>query len=51
MENNLLSLIIFAPLVGAAINWFAGRRVRDERFIGLVAGWTWLGMLRPGRLW
>ncbi|PYS68473.1 MAG: hypothetical protein DMF69_20105 [Acidobacteria bacterium] len=37
MENNLLSLIIFAPLAGAAINWFIGRRVRDERFIGLVA--------------
>jgi len=37
MENNLLSLIIFAPLAGAAINWFIGRRVRDERFIGIVA--------------
>jgi NADH-quinone oxidoreductase subunit L len=37
MENNLLSLIIFGPLVGAAINWFLGRRVRDERFIGVVA--------------
>src|SRR5256714_12503953 len=37
MENNLLSLIIFAPLAGAAINWFGGRRVRDERFIGAVA--------------
>jgi NADH-quinone oxidoreductase subunit L len=37
MENNLLSLIIFAPLAGAAINWFVGRRLRDERFIGLVA--------------
>jgi len=37
MENNLLSIIIFAPLAGAAINWFLGRRVRDERFIGIVA--------------
>ena len=37
METNILSLIIFAPLVGAAINWFIGRRVRDERFIGAVA--------------
>ncbi len=37
MESNLLSLIIFAPLAGAAINWFIGRRVRDERFIGLIA--------------
>src|SRR5215211_3761059 len=37
MENNLISLIIFGPLAGAAINWFVGRRVRDERFIGIVA--------------
>src|SRR5262249_29919622 len=37
VEHNLLSLIIFAPLAGAAINWFVGRRVRNERFIGLVA--------------
>src|SRR6476620_598020 len=37
MENNLLSLIIFAPLAGAAINWFLGRRLRNEKFIGVVA--------------
>ncbi len=37
MNNHLLSLIIFAPLAGAVINWFAGRRLRNERFIGLVA--------------
>ena len=37
MDNNLLSLIIFAPLAGAAINWFLGRRVRNEKFIGFVA--------------
>ncbi len=37
METNLLSLIIFAPLAGAVVNWFVGRRVRDERFIGIVA--------------
>jgi NADH-quinone oxidoreductase subunit L len=37
MENNLLSLIIFAPLAGAAINWFVGRRERNERFVGMVA--------------
>src|SRR3954468_15299915 len=36
-ENNYLSLIIFAPLVGAAINWLIGRRVRNEAFIGIVA--------------
>lgn len=37
MENNLLSLIIFAPLAGAAINWFVGRRLRNEKFIGAIA--------------
>ena len=37
MNNNLLSLIIFAPLAGAAINWFIGRRVRNEKLIGIVA--------------
>ncbi|MEK6279622.1 MAG: NADH-quinone oxidoreductase subunit L [Acidobacteriota bacterium] len=36
-ENNLLSLIIFAPLLGAAINWFLGRRLRNEKFIGFIA--------------
>jgi NADH-quinone oxidoreductase subunit L len=36
-ENNLLSLIIFAPLAGAAINWFVGRRLRNEKLIGLIA--------------
>src|SRR5437667_9531669 len=37
MQSSLLSLIIFAPLLGAAINWFLGGRVRNERFIGIVA--------------
>jgi NADH-quinone oxidoreductase subunit L len=37
MENNLLSLIIFAPLAGAAINWFVGRRLRNEKIIGFIA--------------
>src|SRR5499427_4870800 len=36
-STHLLSLIIFAPLAGAAINWLVGRRVRNERFIGIVA--------------
>src|SRR2546428_5612599 len=36
-QSNLLSLIIFAPLAGAVINWFAGRRLRSERFIGIIA--------------
>ncbi len=37
MEDNLLSLIIFAPLAGAAVNWFVGRRLRNEKFIGFIA--------------
>src|SRR6266699_1259543 len=37
MNSNLLSVIIFAPLAGAVINWLVGRRLRNERFIGLVA--------------
>ena len=37
LQTKLLSLIIFAPLAGALINWLVGRRVRNERFIGIVA--------------
>jgi NADH-quinone oxidoreductase subunit L len=37
VENSLLSLIIFAPLAGAAINWLVGRRLRNEKLIGLIA--------------
>src|SRR5688500_9782554 len=37
MENNLLSLIIFAPLVGAVSNWFLGRRLRNEKVIAGIA--------------
>ncbi len=33
----MLRYIIFAPLAGAAINWFLGRRLRSEALIGLVA--------------
>ena len=33
----MLRYIIFAPLAGALINWFAGRRLRSEAFIGMVA--------------
>ncbi len=36
-ENNLLSLIIFAPLTGAVINWLIGGRLKNEAFSGLVA--------------
>ena len=37
MSSHLLSLIIFAPLAGAVINWLVGRRLRNERLIGMVA--------------
>ncbi|HEX8143253.1 MAG TPA: NADH-quinone oxidoreductase subunit L [Pyrinomonadaceae bacterium] len=33
----MLRYIIFAPLLGAVVNWFIGRRLRSEAFIGLVA--------------
>src|SRR4051812_20027264 len=36
-ENNLLSLIIFAPLAGAVINWLIGGRLKNELFSGVVA--------------
>ncbi|MFN0140889.1 MAG: NADH-quinone oxidoreductase subunit L [Pyrinomonadaceae bacterium] len=36
-ENNLLSLIIFAPLAGAVINWLIGGRLKNELFSGLIA--------------
>ncbi|NNF00058.1 MAG: NADH-quinone oxidoreductase subunit L [Pyrinomonadaceae bacterium] len=36
-ENNLLSLIIFAPLIGAVINWLFGKRANSETFSGVVA--------------
>ncbi|MCB1024690.1 MAG: NADH-quinone oxidoreductase subunit L, partial [Acidobacteria bacterium] len=37
IENNLLSLIIFAPLAGAIINWLIGGRLKNETFSGIVA--------------
>ncbi len=36
-ENNLLSLIIFAPLLGAVINWLVGGKLKNEMFSGIVA--------------
>lgn len=36
-ENNLLSVIIFAPLLGAVINWLIGGKLRNELFSGVVA--------------
>src|SRR5688572_26241681 len=37
VENNVLSLIIFAPLAGALINWLIGGRLRNETFSSAVA--------------
>jgi NADH-quinone oxidoreductase subunit L len=37
MTNHLLSVVVFAPLVGAIICWLAGRRLRNEALIGAVA--------------
>ena len=37
VENNLLSIIIFAPLLGAVINWLVGGRLKNELFSGVVA--------------
>ena len=36
-ENNFISLIIFAPLLGAVINWLIGGRLKNELFSGVVA--------------
>ena len=35
--NHWLSVIVFAPLVGAAICWLVGRRIRNEAFIAAIA--------------
>ncbi|MEQ1761851.1 MAG: NADH-quinone oxidoreductase subunit L [Pyrinomonadaceae bacterium] len=37
IENNLLSIIIFAPLLGAVINWLVGGRLKNELFSSVVA--------------
>src|SRR5262245_18445099 len=36
-DTSLLRVIIVAPLIGAAINWLVGRRLRNEKFIGAIA--------------
>jgi NADH-quinone oxidoreductase subunit L len=38
VEHNLLSLIIFAPLAGAAINWLIGKRLKDKPYYELATG-------------
>ena len=37
IENNLLSIVIFAPLFGAVINWLIGGRLKNETFSGVIA--------------
>ncbi|MDT7808248.1 MAG: NADH-quinone oxidoreductase subunit [Acidobacteriota bacterium] len=37
MTNHLLSVVVFAPLVGAVVCWLVGRKVRSETLIGAVA--------------
>src|SRR5437764_10799847 len=37
MTNHLLSVVVFAPLAGALVCWLVGRRVRSEKFVGIVA--------------
>jgi NADH-quinone oxidoreductase subunit L len=37
VENKFLSLIIFAPLLGAILNWLIGRKLKSELFSGVVA--------------
>jgi NADH-quinone oxidoreductase subunit L len=37
IENNYLSLIIFAPLAGAVVNWLLGKRANSELLSGAVA--------------
>jgi NADH-quinone oxidoreductase subunit L len=37
MTNQLLSVVVFAPLVGAVVCWLVGRKVRSETLIGAVA--------------
>src|SRR6476660_3807133 len=37
VENNLLSIIIFAPLAGAIINWLIGGKLKSGLFSGVVA--------------
>src|SRR5438093_7026405 len=37
-ENNLLSLIIFAPLAGAVINWLVGGYLKDKPYSEMISG-------------
>jgi NADH-quinone oxidoreductase subunit L len=37
MTNHLLSVVVFAPLVGAVVCWLAGRKSRSESLIAAAA--------------
>ncbi|HEX8116794.1 MAG TPA: NADH-quinone oxidoreductase subunit L, partial [Pyrinomonadaceae bacterium] len=37
MTNHLLSVVVFAPLLGALVCWLVGRKVRSEALISAVA--------------
>ena len=37
MTNHLLSVVVFAPLVGAVLCWVVGRRVRSEPLVGAMS--------------
>jgi NADH-quinone oxidoreductase subunit L len=37
MTNHLLSVVVFAPLVGALVCWLVGRKFRSEALVGAVA--------------
>src|SRR5690349_7800860 len=37
MTNHLLSVVVFAPLVGALVCWLVGRKVRGEALVSAVA--------------
>ncbi|HEX8146174.1 MAG TPA: NADH-quinone oxidoreductase subunit L [Pyrinomonadaceae bacterium] len=37
MTNHLLSVVVFAPLLGAVVCWLVGRKVRSEALVGAVA--------------
>src|ERR1043166_9140613 len=37
MTNHLLSVVVFAPLAGALLNWLVGRRTRSETLVSVFA--------------
>src|ERR1044071_7458458 len=47
MTNHLLSVVVFAPLVGAVLCWLVGRRVRSEFLVGAGA----CGAVAGSALW